>query len=159
VVLTVYKKNDKKDKSWLYPLLLFVLLGLADSLVKYMQTHHIKDMQSTSLFAATLFTVSSFLGIIIWSFYGPDRKLVFKPLVLLSGLGLGVVNFGSLYFLVNALNSLNINSSIVFGINNLGIVVLSVAIAVIGYKEKLLTINKIGILISIIVVGLMMLSF
>ncbi len=159
VILTVYKKNDEKQKAWLYPLLLFILLGFADSLVKYMQTHHIRDMQSTSLFAATLFTVSSFFGFVIWSFYGPNRKLVFKPLVLASGLALGVLNFGSLYFLVNALNSLSVNSSIVFGINNLGIVILSVTIAVIGYKEKLLTINKIGILISIIVVGLMMLSF
>lgn len=155
VLLTVYKKSVKKDRSWVFPLMLFVLLGLADSLVKYMQTYYIKDLESSSLFSATLFTVSSVLGIIIWFFYGAERKQIFKPSMLLLGLLLGIANFGSLYFLVNALNSLQYNSSIVFGINNLGIVVLSVGIAIIGYKEKLLPVNKIGIVLSILIVLLM----
>ena len=155
VLLTVYKKNDKKERSWLFPLMLFVLLGLADSLVKYMQTTHIKDLQSSSQFSATIFSVSAVLGIVVWLFYGAERKKIFKPSILLLGLLLGVLNFGSLYFLVNALNVLQYNNSIVLGINNLGVVVLSVAIALVVYKEKLMPINKIGIALSIVIVALM----
>lgn len=159
VVLSVYKKDDSKSKSWLLPLLLFVLIGFSDSLIKYMQTFHVKDSQTSSLFTATLFTVSGLIGIVAWAFYGPKRKLIFKPLALIGGLLLGVANFGSIYFLINALNSINFNSSMVLGMNNLGVVVLSILIAVFIFKEKMLKINKIGVLLSLLIVVLMMISF
>jgi uncharacterized membrane protein len=68
---------------------------------------------------------------------------------------LGGVNFGSIFFLVKTLNFIDpengaIDSSVVFGINNIGIVALSVILGMLIFQEKLSAVNKTGILICII---------
>jgi len=54
-----------------------------------------------------------------------------------------------------ALESNVFDSSIVFGINNMGIVVLSVIIALIFFSEKLSNLNKAGIVLSILTIVFM----
>lgn len=66
-------------------------------------------------------------------------------------------NYGSLYFLIRALNFKDqlgdkIDGSIVFGINNLGIIALSVIIGLLVFKEKFLKINWVGIILSCIAI-------
>jgi len=73
------------------------------------------------------------------------------------GIALGISNYGSLYFIIRALNHQTNNGntfdgSIVFGINNLGVIALSVLIGLLFFKEKLLKINWIGIIISFIAI-------
>ena len=75
---------------------------------------------------------------------------VFKPDLILTGFILGLVNFGSLYGIIMALDSKVFDSSIVFGINNIGIVLLSVAFALLIFKERISSKNKIGIVLSLI---------
>ena len=85
------------------------------------------------------------------------RKTSFKELldkkILLWGIVLGISNYGSIYFLIKALNHKNslgstLDGSIVFGINNLGVIALSVIIGLIVFKEKFLKINWVGIILS-----------
>jgi uncharacterized membrane protein len=68
------------------------------------------------------------------------------------GVVLGLVNFGSLYGLIRALDSGVFDSSIIFGINNMGIVLLSVIIAMMIFSEKLTIINKIGVILSLVAI-------
>ena len=49
-------------------------------------------------------------------------------------------------FFIKALANCKFESSIVFGFNHIGIILLSAIIAVIVFKEKLSLINKIGII-------------
>jgi multidrug transporter EmrE-like cation transporter len=71
------------------------------------------------------------------------------------GIVLGIVNFGSIYLLVSALNHVNNNgirtdSSVIFGLNNIGIVGLSVLVGLLIFSEKLKLINWIGIALSVV---------
>ena len=80
---------------------------------------------------------------------------LFNLRVLAWGILLGLVNFGSIFFLVKTLNYQHplqgsIDSSVVFGINNIGIVTLSVLLGVLLFKERLSRINIAGILICIL---------
>ena len=154
VLLSVYRKRKVEfDPGNIYlPIILFLGMGLVNSIVKYAQQYHVAD-DVLPLFTVILFAMAAISGLITKLL----RKTPFKELLdkkaLLWGISLGISNYGSLYFLIKALNYKNslgntIDGSIVFGINNLGVIALSVIIGLIVFKEKFLKINWIGIIIS-----------
>jgi predicted MFS family arabinose efflux permease len=66
---------------------------------------------------------------------------------------LGIVNFGSIFFLVRALHynspaGRSLDSSVIFGANNISIVALSVLVGLLIFKEKLTYINWSGVILS-----------
>ncbi|HKK58426.1 MAG TPA: hypothetical protein VJ937_03035 [Salinivirga sp.] len=152
VFLTVFKKRRKSIESlfiMLLPAMLFVFLGLADSLIKFSQTFYIKNPNASSTFSFLLFGFSAIWSIVL-IFFQKNRATILKPKALISGTLMGLANFGSLYFLINALNELLINNSIVIALNNTGVVLTSVIIALWFFREKVTLLNKIGIMLSII---------
>jgi len=155
VFLSVYRKRKVEfDPRNIYlPIILFLSMGLVDSIVKYAQQYHVND-NILPLFTVVLFIMSAIAGLVTKFL----RKTSFKELldrkILLWGIGLGVSNYGSIYFLIKALNHKNslgdtLDGSIVFGINNLGVIALSVIIGLIVFKEKFLKINWVGIIVSL----------
>lgn len=158
VYLTIYQKDSLKTKKEAigYPILLFVGMGFVDSLVKYSQFNYVTNEES-SYFTAILFLISFLTGLIILLFKRKEWIGLKDVRVIFWGIFLGIVNFGSIYFLIRALNFKNplgngIDSSVVFGINNTSIVLLSVLAGVIIFKEKLNPLNKIGISFSILAI-------
>jgi drug/metabolite transporter (DMT)-like permease len=156
VLLTIYKKRTQLPApTFIYlPVILFFGMGLVDSLVKLAQYEYISDT-NLSLFTAILFSISALSGGIASFFHKAWFMSLFTPRALLWGTLLGTLNFGSIYFLVKTLNYIHpehgtIDSSVVFGINNIGIVSLSVILGIFLFQEKLSGINKTGILICII---------
>lgn len=154
VLLTVYQANARKTnwKAFAIPLLLFFGMGIVDSLVKLAQHRHVSD-PDTALFSAVLF-INAFLAGTIVSLLSPSiYKEYRKGRTWFYGIMLGLVNFGSIFFLVRALNyvdpgALKTDSSIIFGINNLGVVSLSVMAGFLLFREKLSKINRAGIALS-----------
>jgi len=157
VFLAVYKKGNisSGQVNTIYlPILLFLGAGLIDSLIKYTQQVHTAGSEPV-LFSSIVFSISALCGIII----GLARRRV-VPIkeatrIGIFGVFLGIINFGSLYGLVRALDSRVFDSSVIFGINNIGIVLLSVFIAMLFFSEKLTRINKTGVLLSIVAIILL----
>jgi drug/metabolite transporter (DMT)-like permease len=154
VMLTIYEpgKSLQARKRTFLPLVLFIGMGLVDSLVKFAQHSYVSDRE-TALFSAVLFTMAFLTGIVILPFRKEGVAEFRKKAVWWWGLLLGIVNFGSIYLMVSALNHVNeygsrIDSSIIYGANNIGIVSLSVLAGLVIFHEKLNTINWIGIAIS-----------
>lgn len=154
VALTVYKpRKGILDLAAIYiPLILFVGMGVVDSLVKFAQHRFVDDSQ-TALFSAILFLNAFLSGIIVILFYPKYHRSFLRPTIWGWGLLLGGVNFGSIFFLVHALNYVSpsgngIDSSIIFGINNIGIVGLSVLLGLWVFRERLNTLNWLGITLS-----------
>jgi len=154
VALTVYKpRKGFLDPALIYiPLILFFGMGVVDSLVKYAQHKFISD-SDTALFSAILFLNAFLSGLIVLIFYPKYHRSFAKPVIWGWGLLLGAVNFGSIFFLVRALNYISpagsgIDSSVIFGVNNIGIVALSVLLGLWLFKEKLLFLNWVGVLLS-----------
>ncbi|MGD9992211.1 MAG: hypothetical protein AB7S69_02835 [Salinivirgaceae bacterium] len=133
------------------PVAIFVGLGVLDSLIKYSQYHYIGTAADSSLFSGVNFTVAGLLGIAALLYSRKQRRLLLSWKVWISGAVLGTANFGSMYFLINALNDLKFNNSLVFGINNIGIVVLSVLMAFVLFRERFSLINWAGLLLSLLV--------
>jgi len=164
VYLTVYQKNNKSldPKIFFLPLSLFVGMGLVDSFVKFAQAEYITDSLA-STFSSVVFASSLLVGLLVLPFNKPAAKCLGKLKTWGLGALLGLVNFGSIYFLILALNHININTnkqamgSVVFGINNISIVALSVLVGFVFYRERPSKINWGGIIltgISILVLAL-----
>ncbi len=156
VTMTVFKpRTGKFNPAVVYiPLLLFVGMGVVDSLVKFAQ-HRFVDDNQTALFSAVLF-MNAFLTGILVLFFSRGHLPFFKRFAVWGwGILLGAVNFGSIFFLVRALNyksaaGAGIDSSVIFGVNNTGIVALSVLAGLWIFRERLRPINWVGIFLSAI---------
>lgn len=151
VLLAIYKPINTQLKTLvvLLPFILFLGSGSIDTLVKTAQHHYVPDNEIAN-FSAALFT-TSFITSLLLLFIKEDKEkspFHFKTIAL-GGL-LGAFNFGSLFFFMKALNNSGMESSFVFGLNNLAIVVLSVSIAALIFKEQLSKINRVGIALSIL---------
>jgi len=155
VILTVYKPSNNEVKKTglseiLVPVILFIGMGISDSMVKYSQNAYLQN-ESPALFNASLFLIS-FVSSVLYGLFTKEIFGIFKAKTILLGLLLGFLNFYGIYFFIKALGSEIFDSSIIFGINNVGIVSLSVLTGLFLFKEKLYKINKLGILVSIIAI-------
>jgi len=154
VLLTIYKPEGTGvgRRVILIPLLLFVGMGLVDSLVKLAQQRYVSDNE-TALFSAVLFLNAFISGLIAAVFYRKHWIQFSKARTWGWGLLLGSVNFGSIYFLVRALHyrspaGKQIDSSVIFGANNISIVALSVLVGLLVFREKLKAVNWLGIVLA-----------
>ncbi len=164
VMLTIYTPDSNAGllKKITLPLILFIGLGLVDSLVKFSQ-HKYVDNQDSALFSAILFFIAFLSGIILLPFRRDAIPHFKKSTTWIWGLVLGIVNFGSIYLMIYALNYVGSDgtgsdSSVIFGLNNIGIVTLSVMAGILIFSEKLRAINWIGIALSLVAIVLFSIS-
>ncbi len=156
VALTVYNPREGvANRAAIYiPLILFAGMGIVDSLVKYAQHQYVSD-QETALFSAVLFLNAFVAGVLVLIFTPKNFRSFLRPAIWAWGILLGTVNFGSIFFIVRALNFISpqgqmIDSSVIFGINNTGIVALSVMAGLLVFGERLKPVNWVGIILSAI---------
>ncbi|MFO8147160.1 MAG: EamA/RhaT family transporter [Gillisia sp.] len=138
-----------KTKNLIFPLLVFLGSGIIDTMIKYLETTYVaKD--DVALFSTTIFAIAGIIGISILVGQAALGKLRITGKNILGGIILGVPNYFSIYFLVLALRSEGFESSTVFTINNVAIVLVSTLLGIILFKEHLLRKNWIGIILAII---------
>ncbi len=151
VVLSVIKKDIslQNKKFIVLPLVMFLGVGITDSLVKYAQQDHLNNV-SILQFSAYLFLISFISSFIFKFIRGFRNSASFSKKDILGGVFLGLANFSSLFFFILALRHSGIDSSLVFGINSIGIVLFSVLSGIILFHEKLTKINWAGIITAVI---------
>ena len=85
-------------------------------------------------------------------------KVRFKLISIPFGIALGIVNYGSIHFLLMALRVENTESSTLFTINHIAILALSTLIGLILFKEKISKKNWLGIILALISILLVTLA-
>jgi len=158
VFTTIYKKKSFQiDIKTIYlPIFLFIGMGVVDSLLKFSQYKWI-DNSVLPLFSAVVFMFAALTGLILSIFRWKKSVNYLNRKSIIFGILLGLTNFCSMFFLIKTLNYKNgagssIDSSIIFGINNLGIIILSLLTGLFFFYEKITTLNKFGIALSIITI-------
>ena len=152
VILCTYKPGGAHGKTdiWkiLLPVLLFLGMGVNDSLVVYSR-HSLGAGDTAALFTATLFGMSLLFGI-IYSLVkkGTMRQFACVKTWIFGGL-LGAFNFGSIYFVIMTMNSGILATSAIYGICNISTVLLSIIIGRIFFTEKLTWLNIVGGLLAL----------
>jgi multidrug transporter EmrE-like cation transporter len=149
---TIQDKTDgTPTKSLLFPLVLFFGMGIVDSTVKFNQEEYLLNtgvIESTTV----IFAVSAIIGLFIQFTFNIKKIKKLKISTIILGVILGLSNFGSLYFLILALNSNFLDSSVIFAVNNTAIILISVLIGRFFFEEKLSKLNWLGVAISIIAI-------
>jgi len=157
VYLTAVKPREKSKtkKGLLLPILLFLASGIIDTSIKYLETTYVAK-NGIPIFSASIFAIAFILGLILITIQILKKQFKANPKSLLGGIILGVVNYYSIYYLLKALQFEGMESSTIFTINNVAIVMVSTLIGLLLFKEHIYKMNWLGIVIailSIILVG------
>lgn len=145
------QNNDIQETKYIYllPLLVWIGSGVCDSAVQLIQIKFPTPASDGSFsFLAFLSAAISSISFVIY------RRTPWDIRSILGGIALGVPNYYSIFFLVKALQEMKLqyqmDSSNLFMVNNLSIVICSVAIGLLFFKEKLNRWNVLGIVLSLI---------
>ena len=141
------KRRSFPKKYVILPLLLFLGNGVNDTLMKYSEHHYVTDINERILFLTIIFMTALVFGVLITAKRYADRRVGINMHTLIGGSILGLINFGSTYYILKAMDIFP--SSVVFPIINAGIVTLSALTGWLLFREKLSTRNWIGIFLAI----------
>ena len=162
-MLAIYyttKKNDSKWNKQLFylPVLLFIGSGIIDFLLGYAEQTYLSTSLEQELFIPTIFLITGIIGMIILVARYVSGRLKFNPKSLWTGALLGIVNYGSLYFLIKTFESGWIVKSSVYAINNIGIICFSVVLAFVIFNERPSRINLFGLILGLIAIVIILLN-
>ncbi len=140
-------------KYFYLPVLLFFGSGIILTLIKFAEEYYLPEGQST-VFTSAIFLVAGSIGLLIMVANAVRKKKIPRWKSLWGGFLLGFPNYGSIYFLVKTLELDVLDSSAVFPINNMSVVVLSAVFARLIFRERLSFVNWVGILLSVLAIVL-----
>ncbi|QNJ99243.1 DMT family transporter [Constantimarinum furrinae] len=142
----------------IFPVLVFLGSGFIDTSIKYLENSYVAT-DEVPVFSATIFAAAGSLGLISLIFLALKGSIRIDIKNIIGGIFLGVPNYFSVYFLVEALRSGMLESSGIFTVNNVAIVMLSTLVGILLFKEKLIVKNWIGIIIAVVSILLITIDF
>lgn len=159
VYLTSVREKTKSNikKGILLPILLFVGSGIIDTSIKFIETTYLPD-NGIPIFSATVFAFAFIIGTFIIAYKAAVGQFKFQFKSVVGGFFLGLVNYYSIYYLLKALNHETLESSSLFTINNVGIVMITTLVGLWVFKEHISRKNWIGIILAIISIVLITLA-
>jgi drug/metabolite transporter (DMT)-like permease len=155
VAMVTYPKKglNIEKKHLLLPIIIFFGSGFLDTFFKYVETNLIRT-EEIEIFSATLFLVAALVGTSVLVFNRLSKGETLETKSIVGGFALGIPNYFSINFLLMALNIPNLESTLVFPINNTGIVLLSTLLAIILFSERLTKLNWTGIALAVASIAL-----
>jgi drug/metabolite transporter (DMT)-like permease len=137
------KASSSVSKMLWIPALTWLLSGLLEVLLVKVQNERLADT-SDPTFIITIFATAGSLGLLIALFGWWKKRLQWHWKNVAGGIALGIPNYGSMVFMLWALNS-GLEGSFVFPVANVGIILLTTIGAVTLFHEKLSPVNWLGI--------------
>jgi drug/metabolite transporter (DMT)-like permease len=160
-ILAIYFSSTKKgklefDKKYLL-LILFIFFGqgIADGVLNWAQKTSIQS-DNTAPFFASIFLIAGLLGSLYMAYDLFKNKVEFQLKNIIWGISLGIPNFLTLHFFIQALQNSALQSAQIFPIVNMGIIVVSSIGGILLFKEKLSISNWSGIGLAILSIALIM---
>jgi drug/metabolite transporter (DMT)-like permease len=150
------EKSTHKNAGLLFPVLLFLGSGIIDTTLKFVEVNYV-EKEDVSVFSGSLFGFAAFFGLVILLIKSIKKREPFGMNNIIAGIILGVPNYYSIIFLIKALQTEGFESSTLFTINNVGIVIVSTLVGILVFKEQFSFKNKIGVglaIVGIVIVAL-----
>jgi len=136
-----------KNKSVIFPLIVFLGMGIIDIIFKQIAQH--KEIPYvSSMFIVFVGAMLFAFVLLIWKIFVQKEK--FETSAIFWGIGLGVFNFANIFFYMKAHRALPENPSIVFTTMNIGVIVLGSLVGIVLFKEKISKINLIGLILAVV---------
>ena len=159
VYLTAIK--TKTSISWrqglLLPFLLFLGSGVIDASLKYFETAYVPK-NGVPVFSATIFGCAAIIGLLILIYKSINHNFKFEIKNAIGGIILGVINYYSIIYLLKALQYKGLESSTLFTVNNVAIVMVSTLLGLFLFRESISKKNWLGISLAIVSILLVTLA-
>lgn len=132
-VLLPFFRSGQAAKSWILPLTVFLSTGLVDTLIAL----HSRPQWVAPEHKQALFTF--IFGFAAATALFQSRKEIpalRQPSILVLGLILGLINYGSLFFLLGTLQSKFLSGATFFPVNNMGVIAATSLAGVLLFHER-----------------------
>ncbi len=141
--------NSEVKSNLTLPILVFLGAGIIDATLKILE-HYYLPVSEIPLFSSHTFLIAFGLGILIIGFLTWKHHQKIEGKNILAGIILGIPNYFALYYVIKMLSSGVFESSTIFTINNVAIVLLSSLTGFLFFQEKINKRNGFGILLAIL---------
>lgn len=156
ITKTDQNEAEKNQYSkWIFPVVVFFGSCIIDTLLYYINVNNIVDSGDIR-FVITLFFLAGIIGLFFLIFKIIRGQARINQKSIIAGISLGVPNFFSIYLLVLVLSK-GMDGSVVFPINNVGILAFSAIFGLILFNEKLGKVKSAGLLMAI--AAIMMIAY
>lgn len=147
-----FKPNKNSSFKWsllLFPLIIFIISGLNNSLLRHAE--NLGAMDSPMVFLGLIFLIAFIISLI---YSGLSKKIkTINTKVILFGIVLGIANFSSTFFFLKSLSIFS--SALFFPIYNLSFIAFSALIGILFFKEKFSKANYFGLVLAGLAILLM----
>jgi drug/metabolite transporter (DMT)-like permease len=130
------------------PLLTWLLAGVIEMVFVLVNKNKMIAF-GDSTFISTVFFTAGCLGLVALVYQLLTGKAIWSWRNLVGGIVLGIPNYGSMFFLLQGLSS-GMESSVFFPVTNMGIILLTVAVAVLAFGDKLSRLNWLGVALTVV---------
>lgn len=160
VALYLCTAPDKKSAALssrlfqLLPLLVFVTFGCYFTILKYLQTYYLNPATYHG-YVMLGFSFALATALLIGASKGVLSPKDFRPLHVIAGLGLGMINYIAVYSLLRVLALTGWESSQLYPIYSVGVVAVSAVLAILFFKEKLSRQRTVGLAVGMVAVLLL----
>jgi len=128
--------DDARNKMAWLPFVVFAGSGVLDLILATTEKYVLKTPAAATSFTPLPFSVAGVIGILVLAYLRLAGKGTIRLKDLLAGIILGVVNYGSIYFLLRFLGSGWLDRSAAIPVNNIGVVILSALIGLAFFAER-----------------------
>lgn len=149
--LILFKKSDRSRSTGngiLYLFMVWMGYGVIDLMFKLI------SKTSGNTFSTTL-TLSFIIAMVIIFIYLLIRKSRINLSSVIGGGILGILNFTNIYTYITAHKHLGESPSVVFTGMNIGVIALGTIVGLTVFKEKLSTVNYVGIGLAVVAIALL----
>ncbi len=154
------KSNPEKINIFhpliIYPLLTFLLSGMIEVILYYVEVEHIVGEDGIK-FTVSAFGIAASIGLIFSAFRYLKTGIIFGRKEFIAGIVLGLPNFLTIYLLVFLLSA-GWQGSVLFPSNNIGILILTALVGFIFYKEQPDKMNIAGVMLGVVAIVLLSIS-
>ena len=151
VIVEKQKSGNVTSLLWLLPILTFFGSGTNNTLINYLSSKYYLAGQAT-IFMIIACTGAVLIGSVLLLYKVIVNKEKIELRSIAGGLILGVPNFLSLYFLLQALSDFGNSAAYVFPIYNILSMLVSSFAAWVIYKEKLNNYNRLGLALAVVAI-------
>jgi len=138
----------------LLPLLVFITFGCYFTILKYLQTYYL-DAANYHAYVMAGFSFAFLSSLVIGFGKGVISTAEFRMVHVLAGLGLGLVNYVTVYSLLRVLALQGWESSQLYPIYSVGVVAVSTVLAFVCFRERLSRQKALGLVVGLVAVVLL----
>ena len=144
----------RSRRSALLPLAVFVMYGLTNTAINFMNVHYIATGQNPVVVTLTMVIGAIIAGIALLLYRIGTQRERLERQNLVGAVTLGIPNFLSFYTLVLALSAYRGNGALVYPLYNIGVILIAAGVAALFFRETLMPINKVGLALALVAIAL-----